>query len=136
VIGANEAHFEIAGLELGAEMLASTVVALTGIFLAYLVYLRRRIDARRVELPVLAHGWYIDSTITDLMGGPGRKLFDLIAQFDRVVIDGAVLGVARATRGSAARLRHVQNGLVRFYALLIVGGTALLVIFILTQVTF
>jgi NADH-quinone oxidoreductase subunit L len=136
VIGANEAHFELGGLKLGAEMLASTIVALTGITLAYLVYLKHKVDARRIELPVLAHGWYIDSTITNFMGGPGRKLFDLIAQFDRVVIDGAVLGVARATRGSAARLRHVQNGLVRFYALLIVGGTALLVIFILTQVTF
>jgi NADH-quinone oxidoreductase subunit L len=136
VIGANEAHFDLAGVTLGVEMLASTVMALTGIFLAYLVYLKRKVDARRIELPVLAHGWYIDSTVTNFMGGPGRRLFDLISEFDRVVIDGAVLGVARFTRGSAARLRGIQSGLVRSYALFVAIGTALVVIFVLTQVTF
>jgi NADH-quinone oxidoreductase subunit L len=136
VVGANEAEFELGGLKLGIEMLASTVVALTGIFLAYLVYLKRKLDARRIELPLFANGWYIDSSITGFMGGPGRKLFDLIALFDRVVIDGAVNGVGRATRGGAARIRGLQNGLVRSYALFIAIGAALLVIFVLTQVTF
>ena len=68
--------------------------------------------------------------------GPGRKLWDLAAQFDRVVIDGAVNGVGRFTRGSAARLRSVQNGYVRFYALMIAVGAVLMVAFVLTQVTF
>jgi NADH-quinone oxidoreductase subunit L len=70
------------------------------------------------------------------MGGPGRKLFELVALFDRVVIDGAVNGVGRLSRGGAARLRTVQNGYVRWYALMIGLGAVLIVAFILTQVSF
>ena len=70
------------------------------------------------------------------MGGIGRRAFEAVSAFDRVVIDGAVNGVGRLTRGSAARLRTVQNGYVRAYALMIALGAALLVVFVLTQVKY
>jgi NADH-quinone oxidoreductase subunit L len=136
VIGANETVFELSTAKLLAELTISTIVALTGIAIAYSVYLRHKVDPRRIELPLFARGWYIDSSVTAFAGGPGRKLWDLAAQFDRVVIDGAVNGVGRFTRGSAARLRSVQNGYVRFYALMIAVGAVLMVAFVLTQVTF
>ena len=136
VVGENEAHFSLGGVQLTIELLASTAIALLGIFSAYMVYLKKKVDPRRIELPFFANGWYIDQGITAFMGGIGRKGFELIAMFDKVVIDGAVNGVGRATRGGAARLRTVENGYVRWYALMIGVGAVLMVAFVLTQVSF
>jgi NADH-quinone oxidoreductase subunit L len=136
VIGANQAHVDESTVQLIAELTISTIFALTGIALAYAVYMKRKFDHRKIELPFFYNGWYIDHGVTAFMGGPGRKLFDLVALFDRVVIDGAVNGVGRLSRGGAARLRTVQNGYVRWYALMIGLGAVLIVAFILTQVSF
>lgn len=136
VVGANQAVLHLGGGQLAFELITSTIVALTGIGLAYYVYLKKRIDARRIELPFFANGWYIDQGITAFMGGIGRKAFEMIALFDSVVIDGAVNGVGRATRGGAVRLRNVQNGYVRWYALMIGVGAVVIMAFVLTQVNF
>jgi len=136
VVGENQAHLGLSTAKLLAEMAISTVVALTGIALAYAIYMKKKFDARKVELPFFYNGWYIDHGVTVFMGGPGRRLFELIALFDRVVIDGAVNGVGRLSRGGAARLRTVQNGYVRWYALMVGLGTILIIAFILTQVSF
>ena len=48
--------------------------------------------------------------------------------FDLGIIDGAVNGVATLVRDAGGRLRRVQTGLVRNYALgVVVGAVALLV---------
>lgn len=136
VVGAAQTQLHLSGTQLAIELLTSTVVALVGISIAYAVYMKHKVDARRIELPLFANGWYIDSSITNFMGGLGRKGFELIAMFDKVVIDGAVNGVARATRGGAMRLRTVQSGYVRWYALMIGVGAVLIVAFVLSQVSF
>lgn len=136
VVGATQVHLNLSGTQLAIELLTSTIVALLGISIAYAVYLRHKVDPRRIELPLFANGWYIDSSITNFMGGLGRRGFELIAMFDKVVIDGAVNGVGRATRGGALRLRGVQSGYVRWYALMIGVGAALVLAFVLTQVSF
>jgi len=136
VIGENQAHLSLGGVQLTIELLLSTTIAIVGIIAAYLVYLKHKVDPRRIELPFFANGWYIDQSITKFMGGVGRKGFELIAMFDKVVIDGAVNGVGRATRGGASRLRSIENGYVRWYALMIGVGAVLLVAFAMTQVSF
>lgn len=136
VVGENQVHLSLGGLQLTIELLLSTTIAIAGIIAAYLVYLKHKVDPRRIELPFFANGWYIDQSITKFMGGAGRKGFELIAMFDKVVIDGAVNGVGRATRGGAARLRSIENGYVRWYALMIGIGAVLLVAFAMTQVSF
>jgi NADH-quinone oxidoreductase subunit L len=136
VVGATQIHLNLSGSQLAIELIASSVIALLGIAIAYGVYLKHKVDPRRIELPLFANGWYIDSAITNFMGGLGRKGFELIAMFDKVVIDGAVNGVARATRGGAMRLRTVQSGYVRWYALMIGVGAVLIIAFVLTQVSF
>ena len=105
--------------------LIATAIALTGIALAYLVYQRQRIKA--IEPEILANGWYYDRGVTAFMGGPGRRLFELTARFDAVVIDGAVNGSARAIGAAARRLRRVQTGYVRAYAG-VIGLAAVLVL--------
>jgi NADH-quinone oxidoreductase subunit L len=136
VVGATQTQLHLSGSQLAIELITSSVVALLGISIAYAVYLKHKVDARKIELPLFANGWYIDSTITNFMGGLGRKGFELIAMFDKVVIDGAVNGVARATRGGAMRLRTVQSGYVRWYALMIGVGAVVIVAFVLSQVSF
>jgi NADH-quinone oxidoreductase subunit L len=60
------------------------------------------------------------------MGGPGRKMFEAVAWFDRNVIDGAVNGAARAVGGTATKMRTVQTGNVRNYAGIVGVGVVLL----------
>ena len=50
------------------------------------------------------------------MGGPGRRLFSFFTAFDKVVVDGAVNGVATFVRESSTELRKTQSGFVRNYA--------------------
>jgi NADH-quinone oxidoreductase subunit L len=114
------------GGQLWLLAIIATAGAVFGIAVSYLVYLKGKVDPRVVEQPVLARGWFYDELVSRFMGGPGRKLFDLGAFFDRVVIDGAVNGVATVVRGSGTVLRRVQTGFVRSYALGVALGAFLL----------
>ncbi len=113
----------------------STVVALTGIAVAYYVYIRPRLPARWFEHPITAKGWYYDWAVTWFMGGPGRIAFDALAWFDRHIIDGAVNGVGALARDAGSLSRRAQTGLVRTYALAIAIGAVLLVMFVLLRTT-
>jgi NADH-quinone oxidoreductase subunit L len=134
VVAFDEAHVMAATTEkllLGA---GATLAGLTGLFLGWLVYSKRKgADATRIEKPVLAHGWYYDSSIAAFMGGPGRKAFDAIAWFDKHVIDGAVNGVASVVRVTSDKGRTVQTGYVRNYALGLVAGAVVVAALILSK---
>ncbi|MDH3296458.1 MAG: hypothetical protein OER95_19215, partial [Acidimicrobiia bacterium] len=99
---------------LGAIAVAGGLIALTG---AYTVYLRSRVDPARIESRALVNAWYVDETYANFMDGPGRKLFDGLAWFDRNVIDGLVRGVAVVSQSIGSVLRVLQPGFVRSYAL-------------------
>jgi NADH-quinone oxidoreductase subunit L len=126
VLGHNEHHLSFGGWTLFVLAVIATAGALIGIAVARAMYLRGKGSRRAVEQPVLAHGWYYDEAVTRFMGGPGRRLFDLAALFDRVVIDGAVNGVGQLVRGSGLVLRRVQSGFVRSYALGVALGAFVL----------
>jgi NADH-quinone oxidoreductase subunit L len=114
-------HSTTAKLPLAA---VATVVALVGIAASIMVYAKHK--AKVVEPAVLAEGWYVDSTVSRFMGGPGREAFDAVAWYDATIIDGAVNGVGRLVRGTAQRIRTVQSGNVRNYAAAIGVGVVLL----------
>ncbi len=82
---------------------------------------------------MLAHAWYIDETYAKVAGGPGEAGFQGIADFDGTIIDGAVNGVGAGALGLGGRLRGLQNGLIRSYALGIGIGAVLLLAFIVTR---
>jgi NADH-quinone oxidoreductase subunit L len=131
VLGENEAHIDVAtGTKVGLAVVA-IIAAVSGIFAASLVYLRRRVKA--VEPAVLAHAWYYDESITRFVGGPGTKGFGAVAWFDAHVIDGAVNGVATLVRTSGRGLRTVQSGFVRSYALGISAGVVVVLGYFLTR---
>ena len=102
----------------------ATAVALIGIAASILVYAKHR--AKPIEPAVLAEGWYVDSTVSKFMGGPGRESFDAVAWYDATIIDGAVNGIGRLVRGTGQRIRVLQTGNVRNYAAAIGVGVVLL----------
>ena len=131
VLGANEAHIDVTTATKVGLAIVAIIAAVSGIFVASLVYLRRRVKA--VEPAVLAHAWYYDESVTRFVGGPGTKGFEAVAWFDRNVIDGAVNGIATVVRTSGGGLRTLQSGFVRSYALGISAGVVVVLGYFLTR---
>jgi NADH-quinone oxidoreductase subunit L len=131
VVEATEAEIDVSDATKVALAAVAVVAALLGIAAAAAVYLKRRVDARRIEPGVLLHAWHYDEAISALVGGPGTAGAEAVATADRVGVDGAVNGVAALVRNGGGRLRVVQTGLVRSYALSIaVGAVGLLAYFV------
>jgi NADH-quinone oxidoreductase subunit L len=126
---ATEAHIDVAtGVKVALAVVA-VVVGLAGIAYAAQVFLRRRAEA--IEPEILARGWYYDETISAVADGPGRAAFEGLATFDARVVDGAVNGTGGLARLVGSKLRAVQSGYVRTYALGLAVGAIVLVGFVL-----
>ena len=134
VVEFGEVHITASTEEKVLLAFGATIVGLVGMAAAWFVYVRNKGEAAdKIELNVLAKGWYYDSSIAAFMGGPGRKGFDAIAWFDKHVIDGAVNGVASVVRISSDKGRTVQTGYVRNYALGLVFGAIVVAAFLLSR---
>jgi NADH-quinone oxidoreductase subunit L len=115
----------------------SVIVALVGLAMALSLYREGIPTPEGDPLPerlgvagrLFQHAYYFDETIANLVRGPVTRGAEWLNQgFDLGIIDGAVNGVATLVRDSGARLRRVQTGLVRNYALgVVLGAVALLV---------
>jgi NADH-quinone oxidoreductase subunit L len=138
---------EIRATSFGAGFALSTdalVIAVVGIVWAHAWY-RNGLDAKGEDpavqrlgpfAGVLANAYYLDVGLARFVSGPVTSAARFLNEgIDRDVIDGAVNGVGRAFRGAGAGLRRVQTGLVRNYALAIVFGALLLVVFVTTRAT-
>jgi NADH-quinone oxidoreductase subunit L len=114
--------------------LASTVLSVGGIALAYAMYLSGAINPATIGArftPVyrfLVHKWYVDelynATIVRPLAAFSRFLWRWV---DIGFIDGIVNGIGWLVGALAQRLRRVQTGVVSNYALAIVLGTVLIV---------
>ncbi len=100
------------------------------IWLAFRVYQQHKVDPERDRTTRLAHAFYIDDTYAAVVGGPGEAAFEGVADFDSEVVDGAVNGVGRLAQLGRPRLRSVQSGFVRSYALAVAGGAVMLLVFV------
>jgi NADH-quinone oxidoreductase subunit L len=124
---------------LDAVVLAvDALVAIGGIALAWLVYVRRpgttaALIARFRGLHSFLHNkWYFDEAYEFAIERPLRataRFFDTI--FERDVVQGLVNGTVAFVRVGNGLLRVVQSGLLRNYALLLVAGVAGLAIYFL-----
>jgi NADH-quinone oxidoreductase subunit L len=110
--------------ELGL-MLLSTMVAIAGIFVATLFFLKRPERADRVAGQfagvhrVLLNKYYVDELYNAVIVQPVKKLSSglLWRGIDAGVIDGTVNAVGLVVRGWSAVLRRLQTGSVRAYAM-------------------
>ena len=117
----------------------SVVFGLIGLYIAYRIYRQGIRSPEADPLPeqlgvagrLFQHAYYFDEIIANLVRGPVYRFADLLNRgFDLGIIDGAVNGVATLVRDAGGRLRRVQTGLVRNYALGVVLGAVALLVFL------
>ncbi|WP_035798592.1 NADH-quinone oxidoreductase subunit L [Kitasatospora mediocidica] len=128
----------ITGHSEGNSPLSSTVVTLltmacmlAGVGLAYAVYGRSPVPVTPPVGSVLTRAARRDLLQDDfnhaVLVRPGSALAAALVYFDSKGLDGFVNGLAATIGGISSRLRRVQNGYVRSYALSMFGGTLVLV---------
>jgi NADH-quinone oxidoreductase subunit L len=74
---------------------------------------------------------YGDTVNEELLMKPGRALTATLTKLDDHGIDGAVEAVGAAVGATSGRLRALQTGYARTYALSMLAGAALLIAVIL-----
>lgn len=119
-------------------MLVSALVALGGIYFAYRAFVVDPSLAARLRRslgPVddlVQHRYYVDELYMAAVVNPLKALGDWLAvSFDQRGIDGIVNGVGQAATWLGERARRVQTGLVGTYALTLVIGVVLLLIYVI-----
>jgi NADH-quinone oxidoreductase subunit L len=115
--------------------IVTLVLVLAAGGLAWMMYGRVPVpgEAPRGRFPVVAarKDLYGDAFNESVLMRPGQWLTRLSVYFDNRGLDGLVNTLAAAVGGSSGRLRRVQTGFVRSYALSMFFGAAVLVTLLL-----
>jgi NADH-quinone oxidoreductase subunit L len=113
-------------------------MAFGGIGLAYFAYVARpgltgRLRSRTEGVHgFLQHKWYFDEAIDLLVYRPVIRAGQFAnSVIERVVVDGIVTATSGAAREMSLLVRGAQSGFVRAYALLVLGGLAVLALYFL-----
>jgi NADH-quinone oxidoreductase subunit L len=117
-------------------MAISIVVVLIAILVAYRFYVRDlRIPKRLAEkyrsvYQVLLNKYYVDELYAKVIVNPLLNLALLLwKRFDVLVIDGAANGIASLVKGAGSVIRRTQTGYLRNYALSLILGAALILVY-------
>ncbi len=116
---------------LGVSIL-TVAFAVGGVAAAWFVFGRSPVPttepARVSPITVAARrNLYADAFNEAVFMRPGQWLDRFLVWFDNRGVDGAVNGVAAGLGGGSGRLRRLQTGFVRSYALSMLGGSVLVV---------
>ncbi|WP_338835815.1 NADH-quinone oxidoreductase subunit L [Neomoorella thermoacetica] len=121
-------------------MLLSTIVALAGIGLAWVLYGRPSdVPARLAEryhsvYKLLVNKYYIDEVYLWLFHRVGLGLAEAFNWNDRHVVDGVFDGIGDVTRLSGHRLRLIQTGNLQTYALVIFTAVVIIALWMAAPV--
>jgi NADH-quinone oxidoreductase subunit L len=114
---------------------SATLVALAGIYAAYVLYDRKSDVPERVAegapgpYRVLWNKYYVDELYDALFIRPYVALSDFFWKvIDSQIIDGAVNGVGELVRWSGSRVRRLQTGNVQAYALAMLVGAICVIV--------
>ncbi|MBD0745694.1 NADH-quinone oxidoreductase subunit L [Streptomyces sp. CBMA152] len=115
----------------GVVTAATTVVLLIGVGIAYAQYGRRPVPALAPRGSLLTRAARRDLLQDDfnhvvLVRG-GEHLTRSLVYVDHTLVDGVVNGTAAGVGGLSGRLRKLQNGFARSYAVSMFGGAAVLI---------
>ena len=116
------------GVQEAVSSIAGPLMGLLGVYLAWSIYGAKKDTAPR-PWAVLEHKFYFDELYDRIAYGPAAllsRLFTRVIEGPLVIGSGDALG--QSTRALGERLRPLQNGLVRSYALLIAGSFAVMAI--------
>ncbi|MBO1225451.1 MAG: NADH-quinone oxidoreductase subunit L [Candidatus Scalindua sediminis] len=129
-----EAH-HVSGRLMYSMMGLSTGIALVGIFLAYVMYIRnpdlpaKIVDKFKLVYKIIYNKYYVDEIYDATVVNPTVKSsFFLWRVIDVRVIDGFVNGVGRLVELKSEVLRLFQTGYVRNYALSMLFGGVIIII--------
>ncbi|MBI4611142.1 MAG: NADH-quinone oxidoreductase subunit L [Candidatus Rokubacteria bacterium] len=121
-------------------MALSSLLALAGVILAWLVYGSRPVRVDAIGRPgnplhaLLLRKYYVDELYVLLFVRPLVGLADFCARvFDLGFIDGIVNGVGRVVVAWASGMRRIQTGYVANYALTMLLGAVAIVGFLLAR---
>ena len=111
--------------------LLTTLCMLAGVGVAYAMYVRTPVPVVPPVGSALTRAarrdLYQDDVNHAVLVRPGTALAATLVWFDSRGLDGFVNGLAATIGGASSRLRRVQTGFVRSYALSMFGGTLVLV---------
>jgi NADH-quinone oxidoreductase subunit L len=115
----------------GAITAATVAVMVVGVTIAYLQYGRRPVPVVAPRGSLLTRAARRDLLQDDfnhvvLVRG-GEHLTRSLVYVDHSLVDGVVNGTAASVGGLSGRLRKLQNGYARSYAVSMFGGTAVLI---------
>jgi NADH-quinone oxidoreductase subunit L len=133
VVGPEE-HHELPMPALVLTLLVLVVVAI-GVGISWTMYGTRPVPVEAPRGSVLTRAaradLYGDAFNEAVFMRPGQYLTRSLVYFDNRGIDGMVNGLAAMIGGSSGRIRRLQTGFVRSYALAILGGAVVVVLSIL-----
>jgi NADH-quinone oxidoreductase subunit L len=117
---------------IGVVAAATLVVSALGVVAAWLLVGRREVPVERPQRVSVLVGaaradLYANAVNETLIARPGTWLARALVFVDNRGVDGLVTGSAAALGGSSSRLRRLQTGFVRSYALGMLGGTVVVV---------
>ncbi len=130
------AHFEAVPLNVGLAA-TSTVLALAGIGLAYLMYVSHAVDPVAIGARfqgvyrVLLNRYYVDELYMRIIDVLAIGVGMVLSVFDRQWLDNVYNGGADIARGFGSGLRQIQTGRVQNYGLVLFGGMAVIAVALL-----
>ncbi|MEU5254745.1 NADH-quinone oxidoreductase subunit L [Streptomyces longwoodensis] len=111
--------------------LATMAVLVIGVAIAYAQYGRRPVPAVAPRGSLLTRAarrdLYQDDVNHVVLVRGGEHLTRSLVYVDHTLVDGVVNGTAASVGGLSGRMRRLQNGFARSYAVSMFGGAALLV---------
>ncbi len=118
-----------------------TVVGVSGVLVAWLVWVRRpgtsaRLQARFPAIHrLLENKWYFDEAIDMVFIRPGAWIGRFAQQtFERLVVNGTLVsGTTMIVRAGSQAVRAAQSGLLRSYAAMLLLGLAAVILYFLIR---
>nr|WP_282453316.1 NADH-quinone oxidoreductase subunit L [Georgenia sp. EYE_87] len=118
-------------------MVATIVLVLVGALIAWRMYGARPVPVVAPAGSALTRAarqdLYQDSVNEGVFMRPSQYLTRSLVYADSTAVDGAVMGIARGTSGLGGVVRRAQNGYVRSYAGMMLGGVVLALVVVLAS---
>lgn len=121
-------------------MVSSTIIALLGIGLAWLIYIKEAISAEKLAqrmgiLYKLSYNkYYIDEIYAWFFNNIVLGIATTFNWSDRKIVDGIADGIADVTRAVGGKMRYVQTGNLQTYALVLFVAVVAMVLFMAAPV--
>lgn len=117
-------------------MISSTIIALAGISLAYLMYIKKSISPESIAnkfrpiYTLLYNKYYIDEIYAWLFNNIVLGVAAFCNWFDRHIVDGVAHSIAWSIRITGSKTRYIHTGNLQTYGLVIFATVVVIVLFL------